>query len=235
MTNLLPQIDEFCFEKQLRAFKRFVEDTSGIPLVSFGSNPYLEDHEGYKYEIYRKARKALDFVHWKSSDVGSGRIAAAVVAAIELPENNLVPWQPRYGKARRPHHSLCVAIEESSGLAAYEQVFYDLFYGPSDAQVFNRLLELFGRKYDLLAYLFFLKDRTRYMPIAPQYFDTAFGKLGVAFKTSRQCSWNNLRPILMISCSRYSSTSAAGYRATSPSSTHTHLPGCLRQRWKTQR
>jgi predicted restriction endonuclease len=29
------------------------------------------------------------------------------------------------------------------------------------------------------------------MPIAPQYFDTAFKKLGVSFTTSKQCSWEN--------------------------------------------
>lgn len=192
MANPLLTLDEFHFEKQYRLFKRFVETTSGLPLASLSSNPYTEEQEGYKYEVHRNARKALDFGAWRRSDVGSGRIAAAIIAAIELPENNLVQWQPRYGLERRPHHPLYMARTEQENLVRYEQALYDLFRDEvSGEQAFRSLVELFGAKYSFLAYLFFLKDRTRYMPIAPQYFDTAFKKLGVSFTTSKQCSWEN--------------------------------------------
>ena len=48
-----------------------------------------------------------------------------------------------------------------------------------------------GSKYPLLAYLFFLKDIDRFMPIHPTGFDLAFRALGIEFSTLRQCSWVN--------------------------------------------
>jgi hypothetical protein len=42
-----------------------------------------------------------------------------------------------------------------------------------------------------IAYLYFLKDFSRYVPIAPNYFDQAFEMLGVVFVTSHKCSWVN--------------------------------------------
>jgi hypothetical protein len=54
------------------------------------------------------------------------------------------------------------------------------------------------RPYSLLAYLFFLKDRSRYVPIAPSFFDRALELLGVNFKTSHQCSWENYSAFVAI-------------------------------------
>lgn len=96
----------------------------------------------------------------------------------------------RTGKATSPLalHGSCGTIK----LSHIEQALYDLFRDEvSGEQAFGSLVELFGAKYSLLAYLFFLKDRTRYMSVAPLYFDTAFKKLGVSFTTSKQCSWEN--------------------------------------------
>jgi hypothetical protein len=50
---------------------------------------------------------------------------------------------------------------------------------------------LTGQKYPLLAYLFFLKDADRFMPIQPTGFDRAFRVLGIDFTTLRQCNWYN--------------------------------------------
>ena len=49
----------------------------------------------------------------------------------------------------------------------------------------------FGAKYDLLAYLFFIKDCSRFLPIRAKEFDKRFELLGVDFKTSFKCSWEN--------------------------------------------
>ncbi|MBI1849632.1 MAG: hypothetical protein HYR85_04755 [Planctomycetes bacterium] len=48
-----------------------------------------------------------------------------------------------------------------------------------------------GDRYDLVAYLFFLKDWNRFMPIAPTTFDEAFRLLEIGVVTSHQCSWEN--------------------------------------------
>jgi hypothetical protein len=60
-----------------------------------------------------------------------------------------------------------------------------------EGHIFRQLTELSGGKYPLLAYLFFLKDMDRFMPIQPTGFDRAFDAMGLEFRTLRQCSWEN--------------------------------------------
>lgn len=184
-------VDLFLFEQQFQRFRKYVIKNSGLPLVSFSSNPYTEKEEGYKYKLYRDAREKLKFENWQEADIGKGKIVRSVIAAIELKNNNLVQWQSRYGDEKRPHHSLYASIEQPSQARDYDLEFYFLYRGLDDANAFNRLIALIGRKYSLIAYLFFLKNRSLYMPIAPTYFDKAFSLLGVDFSTNQKCSWNN--------------------------------------------
>lgn len=105
-------IDPYLFKCQRKAFTKFVEEKSGLPFVSFASNPYVKEHEGYKSEIYYTGGDALAFQSWERSVLGSGKIAQAVVRAIEMPKNNLVRWQARYGKTARPHQPLYEAEKQ---------------------------------------------------------------------------------------------------------------------------
>lgn len=187
----IPKIDIYLFEQQFEAFKKFVEDQSGVHLVSFASNPYTEEQEGYKYDIYRSAREALVFQAWKESDIGTGEIIDAVIKAIEIPKNNLVPWQSRYGKEARPHQPLYAAKDLRNQLKSIEECLFKLYHEEQEETSFNGLIHIFGKKYPLLAYLLFLKDRSRFLPIAPTYFDKSFKHLGIDFKTSHKCSWEN--------------------------------------------
>ena len=98
-----PQIDLYRFECQCEAFRKFIEEESGSPCVSFAYNTWIQRKESYKPKIYCDGRDALAFEKWKKSAIGSGKIAQAVVKAIEMPKNNLVRWQARYGKTARPH------------------------------------------------------------------------------------------------------------------------------------
>ena len=186
-----PHIDPYLFEQQLEAFKSFVKEQSNLPFVSFPSNPYTEAQEGYKYRIYHAGRDALAFQAWKQSDIGTGDIVDAVIGAIEIHENNLVPWQPRFGKEARPHHPLYEVKGHPDKLAEIEECLFTLYREEKDDESFNKLVGFFGKTYPLLAYLFFLKDRSRYLPIKPSFFDFSFNLLGVNFKTSHLCSWDN--------------------------------------------
>lgn len=186
-----PQIDPYLFERQFAAFSKFVEEKTGVVFVSFASHPYTEQQEGYKYEIHRTAREALAFQAWKKSDIGNGEILAATIESIEIPNNNLVPWQSRYGIETRPHHPLYAAQSEQSKIQEIETCLFKLYHEPLEAESFAELVGIFGKTYPLLAYLFFLKDRSKYLPIAPTFFDKAFEHLGAEFKTSRHCSWGN--------------------------------------------
>ncbi len=187
----MPHIDPYLFQQQFEAFKIFVAEQSSIAFLSFASNPYTEGQEGYKYEIHHAGRAALAFQDWKQSDVGSGDITEAVIGAIEIPNSNLVPWQARFGKAARPHQPLYETRNQKDKLQKIEVCLFELFHEQQDEKSFAKLVAIFGKTYPLLAYLFFLKDRSKYLPIAPTFFDRAFKHLGANFKTSHRCSWEN--------------------------------------------
>jgi hypothetical protein len=111
--------------------------------------------------------------------------------------NNLVDWDSRFGPKARSHRSLYEALEGTTDRFAYESLLYDFYRDeltPDDA--FDGLVEQAGKRYDFVAYLFFLKDWTRYLPISPSNFDRAFAMLGLELKTSLQCSWENYQAYL---------------------------------------
>jgi predicted restriction endonuclease len=191
-------IDPYLFERQFKAFRAFVKEESGIEFASFASNPYTEKQEGYKYHIYTAGRAQLGFQSWKPSDIGSGKISEAAIAAIELQENNLVQWQARYGEKRRPHQPLFNAKGKFEDLQVIEQWLFTVYREEQDEKSFAGLIGCFGKTYPLLSYLFFLKDRSRYLPIAPEKFDRGFKHLGADFKTSHQCSWENYSRFLAL-------------------------------------
>lgn len=114
-----------------------------------------------------------------------------MIKAIEMPKNNLVRWQARYGEKGRPHQPLYEAEKQQDNLLRIERCLFAFYREKQEERSFAELVDIFGRTYPLLAYLFFLKDRSRYLPIAPTFFDRAFELLGVEFKTSHQCSWEN--------------------------------------------
>jgi hypothetical protein len=145
-------IDLCLFEHQFQRFEEHVMDKSGLDFISFSSNPYTEKEEGYKYDIYRNARKLLKFETWRESDIGESNITRSVIAATELTDNNLVQWQAKFGGEKRPHHLLHTALEDPSSAEAYDSSFYDLYRKSNDLNVFENLVGLLGRKYALIAY-----------------------------------------------------------------------------------
>lgn len=186
-----PHIDPYLLELQLGAFRSFVQEKSGLEFLSFAANPYTLKQEGYKYDVHGEAMKALDFGSWSATDIGTGRICDATIAAIEIKKSNLVAWYGRYGEASRPQQPLYEARANPARLANVEGVLFHLYRGNDDAYSFGRLVEILGKKYPIVAYLFFLKDRNRYLPIAPDHFDQAWELLGVEFVSSHRCSWEN--------------------------------------------
>ncbi len=191
MKDIEPTIDPYLFEKQFEAFKVFAEEQSSVPFLSFASNPYTDEQEGYKYEIYRTARDKLAFQAWKESDIGSGDIIASTIESIEFKNNNLVQWQSRYGDDKRPHHPLYKATNSPEQTKVIEQCLFNFYRKANVIGSFNELIDIFGKKYSLIAYLFFIKDNSNYLPIAPQYLDRAFDLLGADLQTSKRCSWEN--------------------------------------------
>ncbi len=179
---------------------------SGQPFVSFGTG-LPRKWERYKDVVYDEGRNQLGFESWNQDEVGRGDILRRVIKAIEIdvPDetsrkrvpNNLVDWDSRFGPEQRSHRSLHEALEGTTDRFAYESLIYDFYRDelpPEDA--FGGLVEQAGKRYDFIAYLFFLKDWTRYLPISPANFDKAFAMLGVGLKTAWKCSWDNYQAYL---------------------------------------
>ena len=181
------------FDKQIQALsggERFVSFAEGLPAK----------WEDYKSEVRAEALRRLKFKSWKRAEIGKGRILKRVIAAIEINEpgsnrlrNNLVNWPNRFGHQARSHRALLDAQDSTSGRRRFEQWFYDFYLGRSqDEAAFDGFVELVGDgRYDLVAYLFFLRDSSRFMPIAPTTFDEAFKLLGINVLTSHRRSWAN--------------------------------------------
>lgn len=188
---MLPHIDPLLYKALFVGFRSFVENKSGMRFHSFQGNTYTQEEEGYKDELYGVARRTLQLTTWKLEDVGTGRIAKRLVQAIEIPGNNLVPFKPKYGEADLPHKLIRDARTDKTKAKGVESCIYDIYKSDQDEKSFSKAVEVFGKKYSLLAYLFFLKDKSRYLPIATKSFDFIFPALGAEFKTSAQCSWDN--------------------------------------------
>lgn len=184
-----------------RQFSRFDEkvrlNSDGQPFTSFQEG-LPADWEEYKEEVRSEALRRLSFGKWKPADVGKGQILDKVIEAIEIQEpgpylrNNLVDWQNRFGHKKRSHRAILDARADRSVGRSFEQWFFDFFKGGStDGEAFEGFRKLVGNRYDLIAYMFFLKDWKRFMPIAPTTFDEALRLLGIDLITARHCSWQN--------------------------------------------
>jgi hypothetical protein len=155
--------------------------------------------EDYKPRLRSYALEILQVEDWRKEQIGTGQILDRVIAAIEIQDarlnltNNLVFWQNRYGHANRDHRALLEAKASLSQRIECEQLLFDLFRSDDNQGVFDGLAEFSGRKYPLLAYLYYLKDADRFMPIQPTAFDQAFRNLGIDLVTLRSCSWENYR------------------------------------------
>ncbi|MCU0839489.1 MAG: hypothetical protein MUE49_12330 [Rhodospirillales bacterium] len=192
-----PVIDPERFRAGFARFQGLVLAKSRHPFVSFDDG-FAADWESYKPRLRNHALGILRFDQWSEQEIGSGAILNRTIGAIEIQEsqsnrtNNLVFWQNRYGHAYRDHRVLLEAVSQAKLRREIEGHLFHLYWGGADEGVtFDRLGELTGNRYPLLAYLYFLKDMDRFMPIQPTGFDRAFRELGIGFSTLRQCSWAN--------------------------------------------
>ncbi|MFC3179465.1 hypothetical protein [Cypionkella sinensis] len=154
--------------------------------------------ESYKPRVREVALTRLGADSWTQDHVGSGGIVAKVIDAIEIQAthgdltNNMVFWQNRFGHANREHRALIEAAATGTGLKTIEELLFQLYRtGRDEGEIFDELSEATGAKYPLMAYLFFLKDMDRFMPIQPTGFDRVFAEIGLGFRTLRSCNWEN--------------------------------------------
>jgi hypothetical protein len=206
MNELFPVLNTRIFLEQFEVFKAAVLADSGKHFESFSTGvPY--EWEQYKEVVYHEARQRLDYENWTKADIGTGSILQALIDAIEIKfpkgkrkhaiENNLVDWDSRFGPNSRAHKSLFTAQETPETRISYESLLFAFYRDElSPAEAFAQLIAYAGKRYDFVAYVFFLKDWTRFLPIAPTNFDRALDMLEVDLRTSRRSSWQNYQEFL---------------------------------------
>ena len=167
-------LDRDRFNEEFEWFRRLIPRwDEGRAFTSFDEG-VVERWEGYKPRVRRRARDILASPAWTEAEIGSGTILQRTIEAVEIKENNLVTWQDRRGPGSSDHRVLLDARRDANLRLELERRLFDLFKGVADeSATFGLLKDALGAKYPLLAYLFFLKDMRRFMPIRPTRFDSA--------------------------------------------------------------
>jgi hypothetical protein len=192
-----PRISILRFQAELKNLKAHLLEHDGFAFESF-SRGKMHDWEGYKDYVFSEAGLRLGLANWNADEAGTGVIIDRVIEAIEINDgkqkrNNLLKWQ-QYGA-----HNILTEIKEDARCFQVESLLFDFYTNELEAEdVFDPLVSLVGKKYNLIAYLFFIKDSSRFLPISPKNFDTVFKRLGLDFKTSGCCSWENYSDYLRI-------------------------------------
>lgn len=185
-------VDHDRFDEEFRWFKRLIaKRDNGRAFTNFDEG-LVHEWEGYKPRLRDQALRVLSPGRWTEAEIGSGSILQRTIEAIQIKENNLVDWHHRRGPGTAKHTVLLDARQDATSWRELERYLFDLFKDVAgEGTTFGLLKDMLGDKYSLLAYLFFLKDMDRFMPIQPMAFDCAFRDLGIDLKTARKCSWEN--------------------------------------------
>ena len=184
------------FAEQFQRFESLIPaHDGGKAFVNFHQG-VVADWEDYKPYLRVRALGILVPHMWTDAEIGSGEILRRTIDAIEIQgngmTNNLVLWQNRFGHSRRDHRVLLDAVTNVELREELERHLFGLYRLDSDeGSTFDHLSKLIGAKYRLMAYLYFLKNMDRFMPILPTTFDDVFRDLGVDLVTVSNCSWEN--------------------------------------------
>ncbi len=182
-------LNETILVEYLLKFTDYVRfrDQKPDEIISFrDSNGILGIEEGYKSFIVEDTRKELRFSEWKENWIGTGKIGQYAIKAITKSSNLVFPQQ-------KFHFQNILNPTRKEYKKEAEEVLYKLFRGDDDEAAFKAAVNCFGAKYDLIAFLFFIKDDTRFLPISPGNFDKSFEQLKIDFKTAYHCDWENYK------------------------------------------
>lgn len=181
--------------EQLSRFTAYVHHKDGTQgFISFrDSTGILGRNEDFKSTRAEEARKALEYEKWDESWIGTGKIAECAKEAIEKAGNLVYPNQKfDFQNRLTPNHS---DYREDA-----ERVLFNI-YANSDYEesaAFADAIKTFGGTYDTIAFLFFIKDDSRFLPISSGHFDDAFEILGIDYTTAYHCSWENYQGFIKI-------------------------------------
>jgi hypothetical protein len=167
------------FEMVHSGFNKLLTENINESKIDLKKHPVIEKNENYKYEIIEDAKNQLLLKTWKENDIGTGTILRNIKNAINVKSNNLIDWR------KKDDFKKLKSNKEN------EKFLFDFFKSKiKDEIAFNNFIEI-GFSYQLIAYLFFIKNHQKYMPISQEKFDEIFSSISIDFKTSNNCSWEN--------------------------------------------
>ncbi len=165
------------------------EKDYGTTEISF-SVGYMREQEWYKREIFDSAQEILDVKSWTEDLIGTGRIVKRVVEAMRVrldstgTPQNLLNWR----------EILYAEDRFTKNLTSSEKFLYELYSCEnieSEKNCFDKAIECLGRRFPLISFLFFLKDRDRYVVIKPDKFKARFSRIGLTSDCYNKCTWEN--------------------------------------------
>lgn len=169
------ELNEKIFETAFLEFNKIDNPVSTEKITSFKNHPLLVKYENYKYDIKDEAKNQLLTNTWKQTELGNGRILTCVNNAINIKSNTLIDWRKKD------------AFTKLKANKDNEQLLFDFFKTKiNDESAFEQFYKI-GFTYQLIAYLFFIKNPQKYLPISQEQFDKIFTSLGIKFKSSHNC------------------------------------------------
>lgn len=148
--------------------------------ISFG-NGYLQKTEGYKLNVYAKASVILETHKWNEGNIISGEIAQKAIKVMNISDNNFVFKNQKMDFVKR--------LQEKPVEGG--KIIFNLFQTDNDEESMEALAEFFGRKYDVLSYLFYLKNPNLYSPCKPTKLKESFNYLKMETYFFQSCTYQN--------------------------------------------
>lgn len=181
----MTEINYQILPNKFKEFKSFIKKNDGQPFSTFDNCLFISNKEDYKDSIYEEANRLLDFKHWTTEDIGTGKIMNSISSVIKLILNQENEESIEY---------LINRIEKTVYIdkMIQEKLFFDwLKEKISHEEAFTKMMEL-GFSISLIAFFFFLIDKDRYIPFSKSYINIAFEKIGMShFKSNHITTWKN--------------------------------------------
>ena len=188
-----------------RRFKQLLEVTrkkSGLEALdlttlSFESG-FWESEEGYKCKIWEDAQQILNLDSWLEQKRNPGYIIKSVINTMVFEDNdgnvqNLVSV-PNIEKV------LEIFYDNPEKTAEF---LFELYHSNCDEKAFTKLAKMLDVRrindpFSIMAYLLFLKDKEKYVPVRKEGTQKRFRKLGLKTNCLKTCSWLNYMEYLDI-------------------------------------
>ena len=159
------------------------------PEISFvDENTVLGREENHWSACAVKAQDRLKVYRWKESWIGQNQeIRFRTVKALKR-----MQYLADYARRNRFRNTLDPEKEEYRPEA--ERTLYDLFKSKGKEQegaAFTQAASVFGGDYEMIAALFYIKNRMAYLPACTEYVDESFALLGIGYRLTGSCTWEN--------------------------------------------